>query len=129
MSKTPVTAAYFRSLNERNITMFMACFTGDCEAHSPFGAPPYQGRPRLSQWFNQRAHMWRRLRVIPKAASRNGNRIAVIWMADGTTHSGAPTSFEGVSVFEVDDRGKIARLEEYWDARAALKKTDVLEPA
>jgi ketosteroid isomerase-like protein len=127
VTNIPATAAYFRSLNERNITMFMACFAGDCEAHSPFGEPPYKGRTNVSKMLGQRTKCWRRLRVIPKSASRSGNRIAVMWMADGTTQTGKCASFEGVSVFEVDDAGKIMRLEEYWDARAALREAEPLE--
>jgi hypothetical protein len=126
VNNTPVTAAYFRALNERNITMFMACFTGECEAHSPFGETPYRGRANLSKMFSQRTNGWHRLRVIPKSASRSGNRIAVMWMADGTTKSGHCSCFEGVSVFEIDDMGKITRLEEYWDARSVMKQIDPL---
>ena len=115
MSKPPVTAAYFRALNERNITMFMNCFTAECEAHSPFGETPYRGHAMLPQMLKHNMKQWRRFHIMPKSASRSGNRIAVVWTAEGTAQCGSQSTFDGVSIFEVDSAGKIARLEEFWD--------------
>lgn len=125
MSKPPVTAAYFRALNERNITMFMNCFTSECEVHSPFGEPPYRGRAMMSQMLKHHMKTWQRFRVVPKSASRSGNRIAVIWLAEGMAPGGSQATFEGVSVFEVDPAGKIARLEEFWDRNCVPSQQDV----
>jgi steroid Delta-isomerase len=125
VSKPPVTAAYFRALNERNITMFMNCFTTECEAHSPFGEPPYRGHAMLPQMLKQHMKLWRRFHVIPKSASRSGNRIAVVWMAEATAQCGSQSIFDGVSVFEVDDKGKIARLEEFWDRHCVPPKQEL----
>lgn len=119
MNKPPVTAAYFRALNERNITMFMNCFTTECEAHSPFGETPYRGHVMMPQMLKHHMKLWKRFHVIPKSASRSGNRIAVVWTAEGTAPCGTESTFEGVSVFEVDGAGKIARLEEFWDRHIA----------
>jgi steroid Delta-isomerase len=120
---TPVTARYFRALNERNSADFTACFTDDCEIHSPFGTPAYTGREAASAMLGSRVQLWDKLKVIPKSAYRSGNRIAVMWMAEGTNaNCQQPCLFEGVSVFEVNDSGRITRLEEYWDTRAAMRE-------
>lgn len=127
MKETPVTAAFFRSVNERNLTMFVKCFTDNCEVASPFGEPLVRGRASLAQVLKRRTRPWHKLQIIPKSAYRSGDRIAVMWMAEGTGHGGRKTAFEGVSVFEVDSGGKIARLEEYWDTRATLKEYTSIE--
>ncbi len=122
MSDIPATAAYFKALNERNVEGFVQCFADDCEAHNPFGQPPYKSRDATRMMLADLIAPWERLHVIPKSAYRSGNRVAVIWMAEGSAPGGHQAEFEGVTVFELNEAGKIARLEGYWDSRAALKQ-------
>ena len=123
MSEIPVTAVYFRLLNERNQNELAACFTDECEIHSPFGSAPYNGRGSLRNMLHDLTDPWQHLKLIPKSAYRTGDRIAVMWMAEGLGKNGAQVAFEGVSVFQIGSEGRIARLEEYWDVRAALKES------
>jgi ketosteroid isomerase-like protein len=118
----PVTAAYFRALNEQDREQFAACFTEQCELHSPFGSPPVQGRDQVEAGFDSLTNARRSVKIIPKSAYRSGDRIAVLWMADSVNGNGCQPCYEGVSVFEIDGTGRISRLEEYWDARAVERE-------
>ena len=122
MTDTPVTAVYFRALNERDREQFAACFTDQCEVHSPFGTPPVQGRQRVQSEFDAMVNTRHSVKIIPKSAYRSGDRIAVLWMADSISGD-SQSCYEGVSVFEIDDSGRISRLEEYWDARAVERES------
>jgi ketosteroid isomerase-like protein len=121
LADTPVTAVYFRALNEHNRDQFAACFTEKCEVHSPFGTPPVQGRSQVQSEFDSMINVRRSVKIIPKSAYRSGDRIAVLWMADSINGDCQPC-YEGVSVFEIDNSGRISRLEEYWDARAVERE-------
>ena len=117
MADTPVTAVYFRALNEHDAELFATCFTDQCEVHSPFGTPPVHGRDRIQAAFQGMREARHSLKIIPKSAYRSGDRIAILWIADSLNGDCEPC-YEGVSVFEIGDGGLISRLEEYWDARA-----------
>lgn len=124
MAHIPATAAYFKALNERDPDAFADCFTDDCEIHNPFGHRPYRRRSSVGAMLSDLLKPWENLVVIPKSAYRSGNRVAVIWMAEGTGAGGYQAQFEGVTVFELDGAGRITRLEGYWDSRAAEKQRD-----
>jgi steroid delta-isomerase-like uncharacterized protein len=124
MSEVPTTGAYFQALNDKDEKAFSACFAPDCEVHNPFGSPAYKGTPNLPRLFKELTAPWETLLVIPKSAYRSGNRVAILWMAEGKGPGGQETSFEGVNVFELAEDGRIARLEAYWDSRATMKELD-----
>lgn len=124
MAHVPATAAYFRALNERDPNAFVECFAAKCEAHNPFGERPYHDLDSVRTMFDDLVTPWERLHVIPKSAYRSGNRVAVMWMAEGIGAGGHEAEFEGVTVFELDGAGRIARLEGYWDARSAQKQRE-----
>jgi ketosteroid isomerase-like protein len=127
MNDLPATAAYFKALNERDEAAFAGCFAENCEAYNPFGLASYQGIDGIQVMFTSLTGTWAELQTIPKSAYTSGNRVAIIWMAEGIGHSGQKAEFEGVTVFELAPSGKIHRLEAYWDSRAAMKQ--ISEPA
>lgn len=124
MAQVPSTAAYFKAINDRDCGAFVGCFAAGCEAHHPFGSPPYRGES-LPSLFDDMLRAWEKLELIPKSAYRSGARVAVVWKAYAVGQGGsAATQFDGVTVFEVNEAGKITRLESYWNTRAASKQKD-----
>jgi steroid delta-isomerase len=122
MGDIPSTAAYFKALNERNADALTRCFAARWVAHNPFGNPPYRNRGAAHTMLADLTAPWETLQVIPKSAYRSGNRVAIMWMAEGSAPGGHHAEFEGVTVFQLNEAGKITRLEGYWDSRATMKQ-------
>jgi steroid delta-isomerase len=108
-------AAYFAAINALDADAWVATFAPDGESHDPVGAPPHVGPAGLRGFFLAIAGGFQRLAFDTPVVYVSGNGAAVPWKAQGVTKSGRTVRFEGVDVFELDERGLIRRLYAYWD--------------
>ena len=111
---------YFDALHEIDRKTFVACFTEDATTRDPYGGPVYEGREGLNKFFDGIEATWQSFEMMPQAAFKGGDRLAVPWQTTAVAKNGKRAEFSGVNVFTVAEDGRIRALDAYWDIRAML---------
>lgn len=107
--------AYFEALGTADLEAFLGLFSADAHLEDPVGSPALSGQEGVARFHKMVGRAWQELRMEPSDVYVRGDRVAARWSARGHSASGKRITFGGISVFAVDDEGKIARLEGYWD--------------
>jgi steroid delta-isomerase-like uncharacterized protein len=118
MSTAPpeaVVAAYFRAVGTAELADFLALFSEDVHFEDPVGSPVLTGHDGAARFHKTVGRAWQRLSMAPGAVYARGPHVAAQWSAEGHSASGKDIRFDGINVFTLDDQGRIARLEGYWD--------------
>jgi steroid delta-isomerase len=112
--------AYFASIADAEAQAFVDQFAEEATFADPVGGPVLTGRDGVAKFHKGLRRAWQRLDMRPTAVHVRGGRAAAAWTATGQSASGKDIAFDGVNVFEVDDDGRIARLEGYWDFEGVI---------
>jgi steroid Delta-isomerase len=106
---------YFAAIADLDADAFVACFAPGATSHDPVGARPSEGEAGLRRFFGGITRTFRRMVLTPDDTFHAGGSVAVKWTGRGETHDGVAVEYSGIDVFEVDDEGRITRLDAYWD--------------
>jgi steroid delta-isomerase len=111
---------YFRTISERDKNAWIALFDKSAVVHEPVGATPAEGRDGLEQVWQVFTGPFATLRLASDEVFYSGSGAAARWSASASAASGASTEFAGITVFEVDQDGRIQTVMSYWDPAAVL---------
>jgi steroid delta-isomerase len=106
---------YFEAIRAGEVEALVALFSPEVEFNDPVGTPVLHGHDGVRRFHKGLTRAWERLDMQVEAAFIRGQRGAAHWSAEGKSTSGKDIAFEGINLFEVDEAGKINRLEGYWD--------------
>lgn len=112
--------AYFAAIRAMDREAWVATFAADAVTFDPADAPPTRGHAELRAFFDRITGLVKTIGLHEDHVFVNGNEVAVKWTGRGVGPRGNDYSFEGVDVFEVDARGKIARVRAYWNPEKLL---------
>lgn len=112
--------AYFDSLSTNREAAWLALFADDAVIHDPVGSLPAEGRAALAEVWRMLHVSFQSIAVEPVHTFYGGNGAAVKWTARGCGLTGNEVRFEGISVFEVGDDGRIQTMMSYWDPAAMM---------
>lgn len=115
-------AAYFERLTAPDAEAFAALFAETAEVRDPVGSPTLVGPAGMTKFHGRLHRAWRSLRMAPVESHVRGGEAAVRWEANGTSAGGNEISFGGINTFTVDENGKIARLDAYWDLEGVVAR-------
>lgn len=113
-------AGYFRTLSARDKNAWVALFDKGAVLHEPVGATPAEGREGLEEVWQVFTGPFARLTLLIDEVFYSGSGAAARWSAKASVTSGRSTDFSGISVFEVDNEGRIQTVMSYWDPAAVL---------
>jgi len=115
-----VIGEYFAALRAMDPEAWANTFAEDAVSHDPVGAPPHQGRAALRQFLTGVVSLFEMVGLTEDQVFVNGNQGAVKWTGRGKGKNGRSVTFEGIDVIQVNDRGKIQRVDAYWDPTPML---------
>jgi ketosteroid isomerase-like protein len=72
-------------------------------------------------WVNYRRALGRARSEFHHVMS-DGSAAGLFWTTSGTYPDGAPLQYDGVSLLEFDDRGRIVRFQGYYDTRQLTRE-------
>jgi steroid delta-isomerase len=108
-------AAYFAATRAMDREAWVRTFAEDGETHDPVGAPPTKGHPALGKFFDGIIGLSEKVGLTEEHVFVCGNRAAVKWSGRGVGKNKKALAFEGIDVIEFDARGRIKRIDAYWD--------------
>ncbi len=106
---------YYEAVSLKDLTRWLSLFAKEAEVHDPVGAPAASGRKELEEIWRVMASPFEKLSIQPDDIFYAGSGAAVKWSAEGTGVNHGTVEFEGISVFEMAEDGKIQTVMSYWD--------------
>lgn len=113
---------YFERVTAADGDAFTALFSDDAEVADPVGTPALRGPAALAKFHGRLHRAWQSLAMTPAEVHVRGDRAAARWTARGTSASGNEIAFDGINVFDIDERGKITRLDAFWDLEGVVAR-------
>ena len=108
--------AYFAATRAMDRAAWVGCFAENGSSCDPANAPPHSGHAALGAFFDSIVGLTKTVGLFEDKVYACGNEIAVKWTGRGIgKQNGKPFVFEGIDVFDIDERGKIRTLRAYWD--------------
>jgi uncharacterized protein (TIGR02246 family) len=122
MSKAEATVrAYFDGINAENYEGVAALFADDGVVSAP-GVPPRRGHDEIEHYFRDALRPYPDHRDEPTRTIVAGSTITVEIHFSGALASGARIEFDAVDIFDLDERGRIARLSSWYDSHAVRQR-------
>lgn len=75
------------------------------------------GRGEIEQFWREYSESFRNIASEFNDVTTSDHSAGLFWQASGADKTGRPVQYEGVSLLELDDSGKIARFKAYFDSR------------
>lgn len=123
MSKEAIEAvvtAYFTNMAAMNPEGWVDSFAEDAISHDPVGHPPMKVHEGFREFFQRMQGVFEQLEATTEHIFVAENEAAVKWTMRGESKSGKSVTFEGITVFEVNDAGKIQTTRAYWNPAAMM---------
>ena len=110
-----IVAAYFTNMAAMNPEDWLEHFAEDAISYDPVGHPPTKVHEGFREFFGQLQGVFDQLKSTTEHIFIGGNEAAVKWIIQGKSKSGKSVNFEGITVFEINDAGKIQTTRAYWN--------------
>ncbi len=115
-----VVTAYFANMAAMNPEGWVEQFAQDAVSYDPVGHPPTKVHEGFREFFGQLQRVFDQLESTTEHMFVAGNEAAVKWVIQGISKSGKSVTFEGITVFEVNNSGKIQTTRAYWNPAAMM---------
>jgi steroid delta-isomerase len=115
-----VVTAYFANMAAMNPEGWVEQFAQDAVSYDPVGHPPTKVHEGFREFFGQLQRVFEQLESTTEHMFVAGNEAAVKWVIQGISKSGKSVTFEGITVFEVNNSGKIQTTRAYWNPAAMM---------
>lgn len=113
---------YFDNMAAMNAEGWLEIFSEDAVIHDPVGAPPKLVYKDSQQLFKVLSNFFEKIELSKDNIFFVENGAAVKWTMQVVAKSGRHVTSEGISVFEINDIGKIQKVSSYWDETAMMMK-------
>jgi steroid delta-isomerase len=112
--------SYLRAICAKNEQAWLATFAADVVSHDPVGAPPAEGRESLREVWAVLTGPFKTLSMVERRSFYCGSGAAIHWAAHGLGINDRAVDFDGITVFEFTDDGRIQTAMSYWDPAAMM---------
>ncbi len=113
---------YFDNMAAMNAEGWLEIFSEDAVIHDPVGTPQKLVHKDSQQFFKILSNFFEKLELSKDNIFFVKNGAAVKWTMQVVAKSGRHVTAEGISVFEINDIGKIQKVSSYWDEAAMMMK-------
>lgn len=113
---------YFDNMAAMNAEGWLEIFSEDALIHDPVGSPPKLVNKDSQQFFKILSNFFEKIELLKDNIFFVKNGAAVKWTMQVVAKSGRHATSEGISVFEINDIGKIQKVSSYWDEAAMMMK-------
>ncbi|MEB3278535.1 MAG: nuclear transport factor 2 family protein [Lyngbya sp.] len=123
MTKTEIeqlVTEYYRQVAALNSEAWLEAFAEDAVVYDPVGKPPLNVQQDADKFFEILSKFYEKLEITPEQIFVAGNGAAVKWKMNVIARNGRTATTEGIAIFELNEAGKIQKLQSYWD-EAAMK--------
>ena len=110
-----IIAAYFANIAAMNPEGWVENFAEDAVSYDPVGEPPTKIHEGFRQFIGQLQAVFEKLEPITEHIFVAGNEAAVKWTMHGLSKSGKSVTFEGITIFEINQASKIQTTRAYWN--------------
>ena len=118
-----VVAAYFSALREMDIDCLLELFDEDAVSWDPVGSPPMRVRDKSSNYFRALSTIFAKMALSEDEVFVAGSEAAVRWTGVAMLRSNTrEVEFEGISVFAINEQGRIQSVRSYWDKAALMAR-------
>ena len=98
-----------------NVDDLVQRFSDDCQVSNVASIHEFKGRDGARQFWREYKGLLGNVRSRLRSAIESSDRAALEWQSEGTASTGAPISYEGVTILEFDDEGRVRRFYAYFD--------------
>jgi steroid Delta-isomerase len=109
-----VIKTYFAATRERDLETWIDTFAEDAISSDPVGGTPLTGREEIYQYLLNFLEKFDRIGFAEEFVHITDNEAAVKWTGRGIGKNGQEIIFEGITIFRVNEAGKIQTLRAYW---------------
>ena len=123
MTKTEIeqlVTEYYRQVAALNSEAWLEAFADNAVVYDPVGKPPLNVQQDAHKFFEILSKFYEKLEITPDQIFTAGNGAAVKWKMNVLARNGRTATTEGIAIFELNEAGKIQKLQSYWD-EAAMK--------
>jgi ketosteroid isomerase-like protein len=115
-----VVADYFANIAAMNAEGWVENFAEDALSYDPVGEPPTKIHEGFREFIGQLQAVFEKLEPTTEHIFVAGHEAAVKWTMRGLSKSGKSVTFEGITIFEVNEDGKIQTTRAYWNPVAMV---------
>ncbi|MDJ0801054.1 MAG: nuclear transport factor 2 family protein [Calothrix sp. MO_167.B12] len=115
-----IIASYFTNMSAMNPEGWVENFAPDALSYDPVGEPPTKIHEGFRDFIGLLQATYEKLEPTTEHIFIGGNEAAVKWTMQGVSKTGKSVTFEGITVFEINDAGKIQTTRAYWDPAAMI---------
>ena len=115
-----VVAAYYANMAMMNSERWVDLFAEDAVSYDPVGHPPTHIHEGYQGFFQRMRATFERLEATTEDIFVAANEAAVKWTMQGVSIQGKSVTFEGITVFEMNEAGKILTTRAYWNPEALM---------
>jgi hypothetical protein len=128
---TPAIAAHKNSIKHAqagNKAAWLALFAEDAVVRDPVGPSPHDPEGRGARGLAEIGAFWDtmigpgNLTIVPHKRIPCGDKAAAVIITATNNAGGVKTYIEMVAVYEVNDAGKLVRLDAHWDVNALAEQ-------
>jgi ketosteroid isomerase-like protein len=100
--------------SERDVDPIVATFADACDVGNVLAPEQFHGRDGARRFWTEYREAFGEVRSSFRNVVVADGRAALEWTTEGTSPSGEPFRYDGVSILEMED-GHIARFRAYFD--------------
>jgi steroid Delta-isomerase len=113
---------YFDNMAAMNADGWLEIFAEDAIIHDPVGEPPKLVHQDAENFFKVMSHFLEQVEISKDNIFFVKSGAAVKWTMKVISKQARHATAEGISIFEINDRGKIQTVSSYWDEAAMMTK-------
>ncbi|AKG23779.1 nuclear transport factor 2 family protein [Calothrix sp. 336/3] len=115
-----IVRSYYENLAAMNPEAVLAHFAADAISHDPVGEPPAKVHEGFKEFIGRLQMVFESLETAIESIFFAPNSAAVKWTTQGISKSGKTVTFAGITIFEMNEDGKIHTTRAYWNPAAML---------
>ncbi len=119
---TSLITIYFDNMAAMNANGWVKIFAEDAVIHDPVEEPPRLVHKDSEHFFKMMSNFLEKIELSRDDTFFVKNGAAVKWTMQVVSKKDRHATAEGISIFEMNDRGKIQTVSSYWDEAAMMAK-------
>ncbi len=113
---------YFDNMAAMKAKGWLEIFSEDAVIHDPVGTPPRLVHNTSEQFFKMLSNFFEKIELSKDYIFFVKNGAAIKWTMLVVAKNGRHATSEGISIFEINNIGKIQKVSSYWDEAAMMMK-------